>query len=66
MSIRERFIVDRDGKKTAVILDIEEYERLLEELEELEDIRDYDAALAEDGEKVPFEAVVQEIASEVV
>jgi len=33
--IRERFIVDRDGKKTSVVLPIEDYERLLEDLHDL-------------------------------
>ncbi len=30
-----RYIVDKDGKKTAVILPIEEYEELLEDLHDL-------------------------------
>jgi mRNA-degrading endonuclease RelE of RelBE toxin-antitoxin system len=34
-----RYIVDENGKHVSVILPVEEYERLLEELEELEDIR---------------------------
>ena len=33
--IREQFIVDRDGKKTSVVLPIEDYERLLEDLHDL-------------------------------
>jgi PHD/YefM family antitoxin component YafN of YafNO toxin-antitoxin module len=41
-----RYVVDENGKRVSVILDIEEYERLLEELEELEDIRAYDEAKA--------------------
>jgi len=36
------FITDDKGKKVSVILSIKEYERMLEELEELEDIRIYD------------------------
>jgi hypothetical protein len=49
------FIVDETGKRTRVILDIEEDERLLEDLEELEDIRAFDEAKAEGGAVVPFE-----------
>jgi antitoxin Phd len=64
LTIRGRFIVDQDGKKTAAILDIEEYERLLEELEDLEDIRALEAAIAEGGESVPWEEVIHEIGSE--
>jgi hypothetical protein len=39
---KPRFVVDDRGEKTAVILDITEYRRLLEEAEELEAIRAYD------------------------
>ena len=33
--MRERYLVDEEGKRIAVVLPIEDYERLLEELEEL-------------------------------
>lgn len=33
--IKEQFIVDPKGKKTAVILSVKEYERLLEDLHDL-------------------------------
>jgi PHD/YefM family antitoxin component YafN of YafNO toxin-antitoxin module len=58
---RHQFVVDDNGKKTAVILDIEEYSRLVEEAEELEAIRAYDAAKAAGDEAVPFEQAVTEI-----
>ena len=61
---RPRYIVDDQGKKVAIILDIEEYERLLEEIEELDDIRAYDEAKAEGGVARPFEEVVAEIERE--
>ncbi len=38
-SLRPQYITDESGKKLSVVLYIEEYEALLEELEELEDIR---------------------------
>lgn len=41
---RHQFVVDDSGQRRAVILDIEQYEKLLEEAEELEAIRAYDAA----------------------
>ena len=53
------YAVDENGKRVSVILPVEEYERLLEELEELEDIRLYDEAKAEiereGSEVVPLE-----------
>ena len=39
-----RYITDETGRRTAVILDVEEYERLLEVEEELESIRRFDEA----------------------
>jgi len=39
MATREREFVYRDGKPAAVILDIAEYEELLERAEDLDDLR---------------------------
>ncbi len=58
---KRRFIVDDRGEKTAVILDMTEYEKLLEEAEELEAIRAYDAAKTAGDEAIPFEQAVSEI-----
>ncbi len=63
-----RYIVDENGKRVSVILPVEEYERLIEALEELEDIRAYDEAKAElehgEDKLVPWEKVKREIGSE--
>ena len=60
-----RFVVDENGKRVSVILPIEEYEGMLEELEELEDIRAYDEAKAalESGEDdvIPLDQAIREI-----
>jgi PHD/YefM family antitoxin component YafN of YafNO toxin-antitoxin module len=39
-----RYIVDENGKRTGVILSVEEYKRIIEALENLEDVRLYDEA----------------------
>jgi len=44
-----QYISDKEGKKLAVILPIEKYTKILADLEELEDIRLYDEAKAEDN-----------------
>lgn len=63
-----RYVVDENGKRVSVILPMEEYERLIEELENLEDVRAYDEAKAEiepEGSKaVPWEKVRDSIGSE--
>lgn len=57
----KRYIVDEKGEPTAVILDIKDYRKLLEDLEELESIRAYDEAKASGDEGIPFEQAVEEI-----
>lgn len=61
ITLKERFIVDESGNRVGVLLDIEDYRKLLEELEELESIRAYDAAKASGDETVPLEQAVDEI-----
>jgi PHD/YefM family antitoxin component YafN of YafNO toxin-antitoxin module len=60
-----RYIVDENGKRTGVILPVEEYEPLLEALENLEDARLYDEARAAlergESEVVPLDQAMREI-----
>jgi hypothetical protein len=58
---KPQFIVDEKGNRTAVILDIQSYEQLLEAAEELEDMRAFDEAEAEGGEYIPLEQAIKEI-----
>jgi hypothetical protein len=60
-TLDERYVVDKNGQRIGVLLDIGEYRRLLEELEELESIRTFDAAKASGDEIIPFEQAVAEI-----
>ena len=56
-----QFVTDESGARIAVVIDIKEYEKLLEELEELEDIRAFDEAEASGETAVPFEQALAEI-----
>ena len=60
-AIRERYVVDETGARVSVLLDIEDYKRLLAESEELGCIRSFDAAKASSDEIIPFEQAVAEI-----
>jgi hypothetical protein len=60
-TFKERYIVDEKGDRISVILDIEDYQHLLEELEELECIRAYDTAKFSNDEIIPFEQAISEI-----
>lgn len=64
ITLKEHYIVDEKGNRVAVLLDLEDYRKLLAELEELECIRAYDAAKASADEAVPFEQAVAEIERE--
>ncbi len=59
--LKERYLVDERGQRVAVVLDLDEYNKLLEELAELEDIRAYDAAKASGEKPIPIEQALDEI-----
>ncbi|MGE0545187.1 MAG: hypothetical protein AB7R89_33935 [Dehalococcoidia bacterium] len=56
-----QFVVDENGKRIAVLLEIAEYERLPEELDA---VRAYDAAKAAGDEFIPLEQALAEIDQE--
>lgn len=58
--IQQRYLVDEAGTRIAVVLPIEEYELLMEELEELADARAYDEAMTSGDEELPLEQVIAE------
>ena len=54
MAVERTFIHDAEGRRIAVFLPIEEYERLVEDSEDPEDVQDYYAAKASGEQPVPF------------
>jgi hypothetical protein len=57
----KQYLVDDEGNRIGIVLDIAEYHRLLDEAEELESIRAYDAAKAAGDEVIPLEEALAEI-----
>ena len=55
-----RFVVDETGTKVAVVLPIDVYEELVEQLEQQDDLKAIKAAL-KDSERIPWEQVKTEI-----
>ena len=53
MTLHPQYVTDLKGHKTAVLLPIREYNTLVEELEELNDVRLYDAGKADKGAAIP-------------
>jgi len=60
-NFREKYLVDENGNQIAVVLDLADYKKLLEELEELDAIRAYDTAKASEDEIIPFDQAIDEI-----
>ncbi len=58
---KKQFVVDEKGRRTAVLLPIEEYERLVGAEEDLADLRAADKARTEEGESIPWEQVKAEL-----
>ena len=59
--LKERYLVDEHGNQVGVLLEIAEYRRMLEGLEELASIKAYDKAKASKDEAIPFEQAISEI-----
>ncbi len=57
----ERYVGDDEGRRLAVMLDIDQFKKILGQLEELESIGAYDAARAHNGESIPFDDALGEI-----
>jgi len=50
----EAVFVERRGRTEAVIVSPEQYERMMDALEDAEDVRNFDAAMAEEGDNIPW------------
>jgi hypothetical protein len=48
------------GNKINIVLDVKEYEKLLDDLDELDSIRAYDAAKNSGETPIPFEQAMQQ------
>jgi hypothetical protein len=59
--MKTQFITDDKGRKVSVIMPLRDYNKIMEELEELADLRSYDEAKASNEESVPFDLAIEEI-----
>jgi antitoxin Phd len=53
----EAVFVERRGKVEAVLVSPEQYARMLDALEDAEDVTAFDEAMAEEGENIPWAQV---------
>jgi prevent-host-death family protein len=56
-SRNEDVLIERYGKPAGVLISPERHEELLAALEELDDLRLFDEAMAEEGENIPWDQV---------
>jgi PHD/YefM family antitoxin component YafN of YafNO toxin-antitoxin module len=61
--IHPQYLVDEQNQKKAVVLPFSEWEQLLDELEELDDIRAYDQAKTDSSDAISFEDCVRKLKS---
>ncbi len=61
LKIHQDYLIDEKGNKKAVVVPLSEWQKIKEELEELDDIRAYDQAKSKPSEPIPFDEAVQQI-----
>ncbi len=61
LALHPEYIIDQKEIKKSVVLPFKEWKSLIEEVEELEDIRAYDKAKENEGRSIPFEQAIKEI-----
>jgi hypothetical protein len=59
--IKENFVTDTKGNRIAVLLPIKDYNKILEELEDIESIKSYDKAMSRKQEFIPLTQALKEI-----
>ena len=61
VTLHPEYVVDEQQHRKAVLLPAAEWREVVGELEELDDIRAYDAAQPHAADRLPFEQAVREI-----
>jgi hypothetical protein len=59
VTLHPEFVIDEAKHTKAVILPFPEWKDVIAELEELDDIRAYDAAKASDEKSIPFSQAIR-------
>jgi hypothetical protein len=59
MAFHQQILRDNNGNNIGVFMPYEDYEKIMDQLEELEDIRDFDAAIVKNEEIIPLKEAVK-------
>jgi hypothetical protein len=63
LTIDPKFITDRAGKKISVVLPIDDFEAIMEHLDDLEDVRLFDEAKKSEEPSIPADEAFEMIES---
>lgn len=55
LTVHPQYITDNTGKKISVVLPMKDFKAIMEELEEIEDIKLYDEAKKSDDPSIPMD-----------
>jgi len=61
MSQTETVVLERYGRPAAVMVSPQRYEEMMDALDEVNDVAAFDAALAEEGDNIPWEQVKSDL-----
>lgn len=61
VTVHPEYVVDAQQRRKAVLLPAEEWEQIVSDLEDLDDIRAYDEARKHADDHLPFEVAVREL-----
>ena len=61
LTVHPEYLVDAAQTRKAILISVTEWEQIIEELEELDDIREYNAAKSNSDEVIPFTQAMYEI-----
>ena len=64
ITVHPQYITDKEGNKISVVLPIREFELILEELEDIEDVQLYDSAQASNEESILLDEAFKLIEAE--
>jgi len=59
LNMNTQFLTDANGNKTGVLISISQYKKMMEELEELEDIKTFDKAKKRNEKTIPLREAIQ-------
>lgn len=64
LAIHPKYVRDEERNCDSVVLPVSEWEKIMDALEELDDIRAYDAAQPHVKDRLPLEQAIREIEQE--